>query len=180
MPTPLNLTNQRFDRLVVIRRVGNDRHGKSRFEVRCDCGTTKVVGGQGLRRGSSRSCGCLKSEVAAALAPSLHEANRTHSMSRSAEYTAWAQAVQRTCNPQSPNYADYGGRGIDIDPEWVGPGGFAKFIACIGPKDDPSLSLDRVNNELGYWPSNIRWADASTQMFNRRGYGKNRIERKAA
>ena len=85
-----------------------------------------------------------------------------------AEYEACKQARMRCRNASHAAYENYGGRGITFCDEWLGKGGFQKFMEHIGPKPSPELSLDRIDNDKGYEPGNVRWATASEQMLNRR------------
>lgn len=85
------------------------------------------------------------------------------------EYQALANARQRCYNDKNPLYDDYGGRGITVDPDWCGGvEAFNRFMDHIGPKPSPDLSLDRIDNDKGYHPGNVRWATASEQGFNKR------------
>lgn len=83
----------------------------------------------------------------------------------STEQRAWKNAIQRTTNPNHKNWQDYGGRGIQMCEAWLHD--FAAFLAHIGPKPDPSLTLDRINNDGHYEPGNVRWATWSEQRSNR-------------
>src|SRR6266566_3158465 len=85
---------------------------------------------------------------------------------RSGEYRCWSSMVQRCTNPKDTGFADYGGRGIGLCDEWRGRGGFARFYGHIGSRPSPSHSIDRINNELGYQPSNVRWATPVEQAHN--------------
>lgn len=72
---------------------------------------------------------------------------------------------QRCWNPLHPEYERYGGRGLDITPDW---NKFSQFFADTGNKPYASASLDRIDNNLGYYPGNCEWASKSTQSFNQR------------
>lgn len=72
--------------------------------------------------------------------------------------------VQRTTNPKASRWPDYGGRGIDLDPRWRD---FATFLADMGERPD-GLSIERIDNDRGYWPDNCRWATAKEQQANTR------------
>jgi hypothetical protein len=87
-------------------------------------------------------------------------------MTSSPEYTAWANMIQRCRNANHPRYDDYGERGIGIYEEWVKD--FLAFFADVGPRPGPGWSLDRINNNDGYRPGNVRWSDAKQQIQNRR------------
>lgn len=84
------------------------------------------------------------------------------------EYNALSNAKSRCYNPENRMYADYGGRGITVCDEWLGEHGFYIFLGHIGTKPDPNLSLDRIDNDKGYQPGNVRWATKSEQSRNRR------------
>lgn len=85
------------------------------------------------------------------------------------EYYALRNAIFRCHHSHSANFQNYGGRGITVHDEWRdGVDGFWKFLDHVGPKPSPELSLDRIDNDLGYQPGNVRWADRKTQLANRR------------
>lgn len=88
-------------------------------------------------------------------------------LSTSPEYSSWKNMVGRCRNPTHVRYATYGAHGITVVDEWVGPGGFTKFLACVGRKPDPTYTIDRIDNAKGYEPGNVRWASKKTQSRNR-------------
>lgn len=81
------------------------------------------------------------------------------------EYNAWSHMRERCYNTRDPRYADYGGRGITIDPLWDD---FEVFLSDMGPRPSPRHSLDREDNDLGYGPDNCKWSLPHEQMTNRR------------
>lgn len=86
-----------------------------------------------------------------------------------AERFALASAIARCHNKNHPSWHAYGGRGLRVCPEWRhGRAGFARFLAHIGPKPSPELTLERINNDLGYQPNNVKWATRAEQTANRR------------
>ena len=88
------------------------------------------------------------------------------------EYGAWKNAIGRCFNPRTKQYADYGGRGISVCPEWnlPYPEGFENFLASMGAKPSPELTLDRMDNDGNYEPTNCRWATRTQQVANRRSF----------
>lgn len=145
--------------------------------VVCTCGYTAVVSGYDLLNGTTK--GCKPCSLARQRAnkkekPKKEPVNRTiHGCAtpgkQTVEYKVWDAINQRCNNPNAQAYRNYGGRGIKLCPEWTGPGGFVKFLAHVGKRPSPDLSLDRIDNEKGYEPGNTRWVNRKTQTRNRRG-----------
>lgn len=88
------------------------------------------------------------------------------SRSRSPEFLAWKGMIARCHNPKYAAYADYGGRGIAVCPEWRAS--FEAFLHHAGRKPSPALELDRIDNDRGYEPGNVRWTTRSENDRNRR------------
>lgn len=82
------------------------------------------------------------------------------------EYCALQNAIDRCRRDTHKQYKDYGGRGIRVCDEWQGVDGFKPFLDHIGPKPDPSLTLDRIDNDGDYEPGNVRWLSRKAQMAN--------------
>lgn len=161
VPPPKDLTGRRFGRLTAIERTSRKlaKTGGYFWLCRCDCGTMKEVHVSSLSRdGGTRSCGCLHADSMHALAK--------HGMTGSAEMRAWAAMKQRCLNPKNKRYADYGGRGITVHPDWVRS--FERFFADVGPRPSPTHSLNRIDNNAGYEPGNVAWATRAEQRYNRR------------
>jgi hypothetical protein len=175
MPAANRLVGQRFGRLLVTARAENDKHGHTRWSCQCDCGQVHVVAGLSLRKGSTRSCGCLGRETAAAngraAAPKVAAAKTKHghAVARTPEYAVWKTMRQRCLNQACEDYHLYGGRGITVCERWSD---FAAFFADMGPRPTPKHSIDREDNDGNYEPGNCRWATAKEQANNKRNSRK--------
>lgn len=154
-----DLRGRRSGRLVVLRMEGRKADGSSLWLCQCDCGTTKVIRASSLMNGDTVSCGCYQSEQF-----SIRKNALRHGKTETRAYRAWCKMRGRCKNPREKFYRHYGGRGITICPEWDS---FEQFYADMG--DPPEgMTLDRVNPNGNYEPSNCRWADWITQSQNRR------------
>lgn len=146
--------------------------GERAVLVRCDCGQQQVVRLAPLRRGVATSCGCRRREVTGARRRQ-HGATvgaKHSSMQRTPLYRLWAGIKARCYNPKDISFKNYGARGITMWSGWAAS--YECFetdiLASIGPHPGKSWSIDRINNDLGYVPGNLRWATRSQQQRNKR------------
>ena len=124
---------------------------------RCSCGTEAPVNTTALIHGKTKSClNCYKKKRNNARA------------SDTPEYGAWGGMLNRCYNQNAPNYADWGGRGITVVDEWRGEGGFKNFLAHMGLRPHPKMSVHRTDNDGPYAPGNVVWATGTEQARNRR------------
>ncbi|MEY8517192.1 AP2 domain-containing protein [Lachnospiraceae bacterium 29-84] len=162
MSKRIDLTGQKFERLKVISYAGMNKNRKALWECECKCGNVKIILGESLRLGKTKSCGCLSNEKAS---KALHDFNTTHGESRTRIYTIWNNMMQRVLNKNNKRYKDYGGRGIGICEDWKDFENFRKWALVNGYNDE--LTLDREDNDGDYCPQNCRWVDWDTQRNNK-------------
>lgn len=157
----IDITGQRFGRLVVQTRAANAGH-HLRWDCVCDCGQARTINSSHLKTGHTVSCGCMASETTAA----RNVSTAKHGMWKSPEFGIWTSMIKRCYNPKAKRFSDYGGRGITVCDEWRAS--FKAFYDHIGPRPSASHSVDRIRNEEGYAPGNVRWATDTEQNNNKR------------
>ena len=142
----------------------------------CDCGNETTVYGKFLLDGRSSSCGCFRKEYNAANPHIKHgHTSGDQAKRHSKTYNSWRSMVQRTTNPNHAQFELWGGRGITVCERWLK---FENFLEDMGEHPGQGYSLERMNNNGNYEPSNCRWATISDQNRNRRPYHrkKNRCD----
>lgn len=134
--------------------------GKKQRKViaQCECGTIKSVMYTYIKTGRSKSCGCIQRN-------NFKTMSVTHNKRNTTEYRIWCNMKTRCTNPNFKQWKDYGGRGITICKEWLES--FEQFYKDMGKKPD-GKTIDRIDNNKGYEPSNCKWSTYLEQAQNRK------------
>jgi hypothetical protein len=165
MSAKIYIIGQRFGRLKVIAdappRLAPNGVSILRSLCVCDCQKQVVVQNSLLRKGLTKSCGCLRVEVSRA----THYVHGHHTIgNQTPTYTTWQSMRQRCDDPNCHAFQHYGGRGIVVCDRWKR---FENFLADMGERPS-GLEIDRINNDGNYEPGNCRWATRKEQMRNTR------------
>lgn len=165
----LDITGERYGRLVAICSTGRKRGSNYIWQFKCDCGNEVELVSGDVRSGSSSSCGCFAREECGKrmreVAVRVNPLRAIHSMTGSRTFVSWDSMKQRCLNPSHNSYDYYGGRGIKVCTAWLDS--FEAFLAdmCERPK---GMTLDRIDPDGNYEPGNCRWATAKDQGNNKR------------
>lgn len=163
MAKMVDITGEKFGRLTALKPIFDGR--RYNWLCRCDCGNTCVKNGVSLRNGSTKSCGCIHSEQ-------LSKRSKKHGYSGERLYRVW-KGIKGRCNfPSHKSYKDYGGRGIKVCEEWKNDYiSFRNWSIANGYDENAEFgkcTIDRIDVNGNYEPSNCRWVDLKTQAKNKR------------
>lgn len=163
MAKRVDLTGLVFNHLTVLSRSEVRKGTRLPWICLCKCGNIVDVIGNDIVTGHTKSCGCIKSEA-------ISKSRTTHGRTRTTEYVAWLSMKARCYNQNNQDYQNYGGRGIKVCERWLNS--FENFLKDMG-NAPLNQTLDRVEVNGDYAPTNCRWTHACVQSFNRRKMSTN-------
>lgn len=158
-----DLTNMKFGRFTIVG-IGKRTDKNLYWLCRCECGNERLYSHYSLRKSIVVSCGCYHKEIMTKHGDNPNYA--TKDKKRSTEYRTWEGITSRCLNKNNPSYINYGARGISVCDRWRYS--YINFLNDMGRKPWPSMTLDRINNDGNYEPSNCRWTTWTVQNNNRR------------
>lgn len=161
MTRVVDMTGERFGECIVIGREGSNKDKKATWKCLCYCGVEFVTTGKSIRLGYAKSCGCFRKMVLS----KQGKKNITHNESKSRLYGIWRGMKKRCKNPSDTSYRYYGAKGIEYCGAWEEYEAFRDWSFINGYQEH--LTLDRLDNDKGYYPDNCEWSTWHEQARNR-------------
>jgi len=157
----MTLQGKVFNRLTVLmdEPIQKRANGHRYYKVRCECGTEKWIRGTSLTYANTGSCGCLQREAIKG-----HKYSLTHGESKTPTWSVWVGLRSRCSNPNNSKYPNYGGRGVTFCERWKE---YSNFLEDMGRRPSSEYSIDRIDVNGNYEPSNCRWTTAKVQARNK-------------
>ena len=150
----------RYGKLTIVKEIEPLYNKKvRRFICKCDCGNEKIVMLTNLNNDSTKSCGCLNKEL-------VSNRTKTHGDSGTPEHKTWKNMKRRCDYEKGSRWKHYGGRGIKVCDRWLNS--YENFLKDMGRKPGPEYSIDRINVDGNYEPSNCKWSTPKEQSNNTR------------
>lgn len=162
-----DLSNMEFDNFKVVRRLKPEEVERKRYNWLCECNCGRMFYGNTnkIKTGHTKSCGCLKEKDKIRIG----NLNRKYHYSNRRMYAIYRAMILRCYNPNIKGFSDYGGRGIEVCEEWRSENGFDVFYEwAIQNGYEENLTIDRIDVNRNYKPSNCRWVTNLKQQNNRR------------
>jgi hypothetical protein len=156
MTKKIEMIGKKLWHLTVLAEAGRNKRQQVLWKCLCDCGNYTVVSGVMLRRGQTKSCGCLVSIATS-------RANKTHGLTGTRIYTTWAAMLARCNKPTATSYPRYGAVGVTICDSWKS---FDCFYADVAHLYKDGMQIDRIDNNGNYEPGNVRWVTPKQNIRN--------------
>ena len=169
MGKKLNLIGEKYGRLKIINEYGRNKHKKVLWLCECECGNVITAASSSLTTGNTKSCGCLQKEHASRIWKktfTTHGLSKDENGKKTRLFRIWTGIKTRCYNVKDKAYPRYGGRGITLCEEWMDFKMFHGWAKISGYKNP--LTIERKDNEKGYFPNNCTWIPKADQAKNRR------------